>query len=158
MFLVYPRLDPIWTLKTGSLFLFTVSMKDLFLNDGLICILRDFDNVGADEVLGGIKITAKQIYEAKGERVEFKLGPAGGKTEEVPGYMAIRCRRASEHDIQFMEDWKRTNQLAIIGMKPKTIKIAEGITGVSNLRSIITKRTRIAKDGSNAGKKQVSAE
>jgi hypothetical protein len=153
---LFHRLDPIWTIKTGSLFLLTVSMNDLFLNDGLVLILHDFDKVGSDEILGAIKIRAKQIYEAKAERMEFKLGPAGSNTEEVSGHMAIRCRRASDQDIQFMEDLKRASQLAVLGMKPKTLKIAEGIAGVSNLRSIITKRTRIAKDGPNTGKKQVS--
>lgn len=145
----YTSLNPVWTVTTDSLFLLRVDIQTLFLHDGIICILRDFDKFGKNDVLGTVRVCAKHIYDGKGERLEYKLEPPSGKTTEVPGYMAIRCRRASEEDIKFVEEYYSSNQ------QIKKLEIAQGVGGASNLKSIMTKRTRIAKDGPNAGKKQV---
>jgi hypothetical protein len=100
-------LDPIWTLKTGSLFLLTIESKKLFLEEGLNFAIKDFDQFGKDETLGVINVNPRIIYLAQGERTEFKiLPPSGSKSNEVPGYLVIRCRRASEYDQKFMADYE----------------------------------------------------
>ena len=130
----------------------------MFLNSGLQLDLFDFDTLGKNEKLGSIHVPDKTLYQAKGERLEFKLGPPGGTTTPVSGYLALRCRRASEEDIQFIKEYyQKENALSRINKKA-TPQVAEGTTGASNLKSLITKRSRIAKDGKNAGKRQVCLE
>lgn len=136
-----------------------VSAKNLFLNDGIVFLLNDYDKVGKNEILGAVRVSAKQVFEAVGERIEFKLGPAGGKVEEVSGFMAIRCRRASQEDIDFVDEYykseKQNSLMSKFHQSKKEPSIAEGITGASSLKSFVTKRTRIARDGPSIGKKQV---
>lgn len=123
------------------------------MSDGLLFILKDFDKLGGNEKLGVVSVPAKMLYEAKGERMEFKLQPPGYKNCEIPGYMAIRCRRASSQDIQFMEENSKPSFKQFDFLKQA---IAEGKTGAGNIKSILSKRTRIASSGKNAGKKLVS--
>ena len=149
-------LDPIWTLKTNSLFLVTVSIDELFVNpEGLVCTLYDYDNLGKNEKLGYISIPPKQLYEAKGERMEFKLRPCRGHREEnVSGYMAMRCRRATDYDKEFMKDHAASTSRSMFERKKPLLKIAEGKTGAGNIKSLITKRSRVAREGPHAGQKQ----
>jgi hypothetical protein len=137
-------LDPIWTLKTGS-----------FLSEGLLCILYDYDNVGKNEKLGAITIPPKTLYEAKGERMEFKLGPSPGETKDVPGYLAIRCRRATDYDAKFMRDFERGTDSDLLGLKAATSKATATKGGASNMKSLMNRNTKIRRDGEHAGIKQV---
>jgi hypothetical protein len=148
-------LDPIWTLKTDALFLLNVSVKDLFVGEGLVCYLYDFDKLGKNERLACVTIPPKQLYEAKGERMVFKLGPCPGKTTDVPGYMAFRFRRASDSDISFMTEYINRDKASFLGGKKPAVETAEGVTGRGNLKSLISKRSRIGKVGKNAGTREV---
>jgi hypothetical protein len=150
--------DPIWTLETGSLFLLPVEMKDLFLGDGLIFTLHDYDSVGTDEVLGIVVLSPKQVYECTGQRIEYKLQPPPGHFEQVPGHLVIRCRRASNYDIHFMEDFEKVSKSdkEVGGMgSHKFDKLIQSKGGNGGLASIMNKRSRIAKHGRNVGKREV---
>jgi hypothetical protein len=153
VFLILCSLDPIWTIKTDSLFLFTVSSQELFTSDGLVFILKDFDKLGGNEKLGVVTVPAKTLYEANGERMEFKLQSPSYKSRDVSGYMAIRCRKASPSDIKFMEESRvpKSKQLDFLHKA-----VSEGKTGAGTIKSILSKRTRVVASGKNAGKKQVS--
>lgn len=126
--------------------------KDLFTSEGLVFILKDFDKLGDNEKLGIVTVPPKMLYQANGERMEFKLQSHGYKTRQVSGSMAIRCRRASPQDIQFMEEVKKPSSKQFDFLHRAMV---EGKTGVSNIKSILSKRTRIVATGKNAGKKQV---
>ena len=132
-------LDPIWTLKTESLFLLTLASKDLFLQDGLGFVVRDFDRLGADENLGLVRVPPATLYKAKGERLEFKLQPPPGAGGDVTGYLAIRCRRASDGDKIFMEGHKASLTAVAAQEHPTTV--------TSDIRSIVTRREKVEKDG-----------
>lgn len=151
------EVDPIWTLNTGSLFLLTLNLKELFLSNGLTLIVYDYDTLGSDEQLGTVTFTPKQIYDAKGEREDLKLLPPHNKAGEVPGHIALRCRRATEHDIHFMEEFSRPDKKAadILGMN-KLHKSVDSKGGAGSIAAVLTRRTRIAKNGRNTGKKEVS--
>lgn len=71
-------LDPIWTVKTGSLFLLKLTTEELFTSNGLICEVMDFDKFGANDKLGLITIPPKVLFEGKGERLEYDLLPTKG--------------------------------------------------------------------------------
>jgi hypothetical protein len=145
--------------KTGSLFLLEVDTGELFLSEGLLCILYDYDKVGSNEKLGAITIPPKTLYEAKGERMEFKLVPAPGETEDVPGYLCIRCRRATDYDEKFMADFENGADSDILGLKAASSKGSHFKGGASNftslVRGIMGGNTKVEKDGEKAGIKQV---
>lgn len=132
-----------------------VDVGDLFLSDGLLCILYDFDKVGKNEKLGAITIPPKTLFEAKGERMEFKLGPSPGETKDVPGYLAIRCRRATDYDAKFMADFEHGATSDLLGLKAATSKAQHTKGGASNMKSLLGRNTKVFKDGKNAGIKQV---
>ena len=149
---ILSTLDPIWTLKTGSLFLLTLESKDLFLNDGLGFLVRDFDRLGSDESLGFVRVSPGTLYKAQGERLEFKLQPPPGSkhaAEGVPGYLAIRCRRASENDIKFMEGFKASLKAVAAQEHPATV--------TSNIRSIVTRNEKVEKDGTRKVRQDFTA-
>jgi hypothetical protein len=129
--------------------------KELFLSEGLLCILYDYDQLGQNEKLGAITIPPKTLYEATGQRMEFKLGPSPGKTKDVPGYLAIRCRRATDYDLKFMEDLKIGKKSDLLGLKASGDKAIDAKGGASNLKSLMSRNTRIERDGKNAGIKKV---
>jgi hypothetical protein len=141
--------------KTKSLFLLEVDTKELFLSEGLLCSLYDYDKVGANEKLGAITIPPKTLYDAKGERMEFKLGPSPGETKDVPGYLSIRCRRATDYDANFMTDFEKGTDSDLLGLKAATSKAHHTKGGASNIKSLMSRNTKTEKNGEKAGIKQV---
>jgi hypothetical protein len=120
----------------------------------------DFDKVGGDERLGAVYIPPRILFDSNGERMEFKLGPPPGKANEVPGYLVIRCRRATEADVSFMKELKDTERRDAIsdkmGLRNITKEAFEGAGGKGNIASILAKRTRILRDSKHPnGVKQV---
>jgi hypothetical protein len=144
-------LDPIWTVSTGSLFLLRdINIKEqLFKSDGLLFILYDFDKLGANDALGAVTVPPKMIYDAKGERMEFPLEkPPVRCHHKVSGYLAIRIRRASQYDIDFMDQLhsnKNNGTISIPGMK-RAIELDDHSHfkgGKGNIKSMLTKRSRM---------------
>ena len=147
---VFSRLDPIWTLKTDSLFLFTISTRELFLSNGLTFTLKDYDQVGNHETLGVFYVEPKTIFDAKGERLEYKLEPPPGSKhkEDVLGHVAIRCRRASSSDIQFLEEYHASRKRGVLGGRTERAGPKEEIKGgASNLVSYFRRQSRVVKHG-----------
>jgi hypothetical protein len=103
----------------------------------------DYDVLSSDDI-GYFVVPPDVLYKGNGERVEFKLkAPPRSKGGDVPGHLAIRCRRATQYDKDFMEEFKISE-----APKTSTISIAtlsEG--GKSNLMSIIERRVMIDKAG-----------
>lgn len=158
-------LDPIWTVKTNSLFLWTVSTKDLFVSDGLLCVVYDFDQVGSHEHLGQVFIPPKILYEASEERIELALKHHHHNDGPVLGYLAIRCRRASLYDQNFMRELadtrrkeKREEAMPELQKIKNLTKLAtESAGGSGNVASMLARRTKIVKsDEYPEGLKMVS--
>jgi hypothetical protein len=110
------------------------------LNEGLTLIVKDYDAVGRNETLGMAVIPSRQLYLAKGERMEFKLQtPPGTKENNITGWIAVRCRRATENDKSFMEGYHSSMKAATAPAHP--------VTKNSNIRSILTRREKVSKEG-----------
>lgn len=73
--------NPIWTLKSKSLFIWTIDALELFQSeDGLVFEVKDYDAVGANESMGVFGIPPRALYGWKdGERKMFSLKPLLGK-------------------------------------------------------------------------------
>jgi hypothetical protein len=92
-------LDPIWTIKTGSLFLLKVTAKDLFQGDGMDFDVMDFDTIGSDERLGHAHIDPSTLFHCDGKRIQLQLDG-----NDATGSLAVRVRRATKSDEMFMEN------------------------------------------------------
>ena len=114
----FRTLNPIWTLKTGSLFLLHIESKRLFIEEGMNFVVKDYDNLGKHDVLGVCQVDPKVLYKANGERMEFGLGlpphkqqlASVGSEPEKRGILVIRCRRATEYDQSFMAEYRRNEE------------------------------------------------
>ena len=74
--------NPIWTLRTKSLFIWKVDALELFQSeDGLIFEVKDYDAVGENESLGAFNVSPKTLYNWNGERRKFMLKPLIGKKD-----------------------------------------------------------------------------
>ena len=79
---------------------------DLFQSeDGLIFEVKDYDTIGTNESLGAFTVNARTLYKWNGERREFALKPLLGQHDFHQGTVALRARRATAHDIQFIEKY-----------------------------------------------------
>ena len=129
--------------------------KSLLLSDGVKFFVYDFDAIGKDEELGMVVLAPKLLYNSTGERLELKLQPMPGSEKEVPGFLGIRCRRATEYDKHFMFEFKRAEGKGdVFGLKSLEQK-TDSKGGNGALQSILTRKTRIAKQGRNIGMKEV---
>ena len=72
--------NPIWTLRSKSLFVWTIDAMELFQSeDGLIFEVKDYDAVGENESMGAFSVSPKTLYHWNGERKKFSLKPLLGK-------------------------------------------------------------------------------
>lgn len=120
----------------------TVESKKLFVEDGMRFIVKDFDQFGKDEILAICTVNPRVLYLANGERMEIKLlPPNGSKHAEVPGYLVIRCRRASEYDQKFMADYEKLQKKGGVASydHPKS--------NTSLIKTMVTWNKRKEKDG-----------
>ncbi len=171
---VSKSLNPIFTLRKLSLFTWEISARELFLQDqggagGLQLLVYDFDTLGANDLLGRTFIPAKDLYQAKEERLTYRLenpkpGQDGKKkngiarTLQMPlqekkhGTISIRCRRATDYDEEFMKTFtehsKKKDVTGILRKKEEkgTGKFGwkkrkkRGEVGVSGIQSMLEKK------------------
>lgn len=138
-------LDPIWTIATKSLFLLEIRVDELFKSEGLVCVAYDFDKLGSNDPLGSVTIDPGAIFNANGERVEYKLGPLPGRTADVSGYLSFRIRKATDHDKQFMKNYLKSLETRK-KVVSETDKEIESKGGSGNLKSLIMRRSRMNKE------------
>lgn len=102
---VIPKnLNPIWTLQEGSLFLLSTTPEDFFAaSGGMTFIMKDFDQIGSDDVLGSVYVSLDELLKADGERKGYEIIPEKvhrKKKEHRKGILYLRMRQASEEDIK----------------------------------------------------------
>mmetsp|Transcript_20371 Transcript_20371/g.28650 ORF Transcript_20371/g.28650 Transcript_20371/m.28650 type:complete len:485 (+) Transcript_20371:366-1820(+) len=98
--------DPIWTLETRSLFLFTTSLGKFFFHDeGIHFIVKDKGSIGV-RCLGCASVSPRDLYLSAEERKEYDIHELKIGKKKVGyrrGKLALRCRHASDDDKKFME-------------------------------------------------------
>jgi C2 domain len=81
---IYTSLNPVWTLSTLSLFLIETTLAEFFENANFLeFIVKDYDTVGEDEILGSVMISKTELLEGNGNRHEYELKPHTGKNRVV---------------------------------------------------------------------------
>lgn len=122
------RLEPIWTVAKGALFILTVDSLELFEKGGLTFILEDWDKFKSNDLLGLTTVSPAALYRANGERMVFKLS--------TTGYLAIRCRRATDSDKKFIKEYEKSRRAVAVASEeqPKTTNNA--------IQSIVSRKTK----------------
>lgn len=112
--------NPIWTIKTKSVFIFTL-YTDEYFNADLVFEVKDMKEIYLK--LGQVYLSPKELIEANGERVEKKLTNMG---KDPQGYIAIRCKRASQSDVDFFRTPQKQRRAIkknqILSIKPRSSK------------------------------------
>lgn len=107
-------LSPIWTVRTSSLYLLLVNDKEFELSAGLTFEVLTGRGALLPFSHGQVTVPPEIILEGKGERLEFHLkseekegaddtpSKDTDEHEKVQNVLALRFRRATEEDMQFM--------------------------------------------------------
>jgi hypothetical protein len=96
------NLDPIYTIKTNSMFIFTLHPEDYYHSD-IVFQINDFESFSTNKYLGQVELSNEELLTSDGQRIERKLKNLETGTE-TQGYLAIRCKRATQQDIDFVRD------------------------------------------------------
>jgi hypothetical protein len=159
-------LNPVYTLRKDALFLWSTSIKDLFLGGvtagvkGLTIEVCDFDSMTSDDVLGTAVVPPKDIYNAHEERLVYPLLIDGkdGFYVESGGSIAIRIRRATEDDKKFLatyQEYDERNETSGL-LQKKEKKQKRGQHGISFFQSMLeTKVKTFVEDGKKIEKYKV---
>lgn len=110
-------LDPIYTLRQDALWLWTVTMEDLFLGSskggvgGLALEVCDYDSLSSDDTLGTAAVPPEDIYYGDEERMSYPLLAEDGDGYFLPlksgATIAIRVRRATSYHKEFLANYKQ---------------------------------------------------
>lgn len=125
---IFRSLNPIWTVRTGSLFLVETSAAELFSTSGLTFLVKDFDTVTKNDPLGHVGISAPKILEfanlRPGERLEFPLTPLRNHRKAstyLHPVLYLRFRHASTDDLSFLSKLQNMRRRKGIGIYAGTV-------------------------------------
>ncbi|KAL7446886.1 hypothetical protein ACHAXM_011668 [Skeletonema potamos] len=138
--------NPIWTLRKESLFILQVDALELFqADDGLI-----FEVKSKSKSLGAFSVSPRTIYKWNGERKEFALKTLSGKRQYNQGKVALRVRRTTEHDLNFLENYKQSKKTTISNVPDDLLPTLE--TGGSALNKFMNVHKKTEATGPDKGK------
>lgn len=120
---IFRSLNPIWTVRTGSLFLMRTSAAGLFATSGLTFLVKDYDSVTKNDPLGHVVISAHKILEYadlhSSERLEFPLTLLG-QHKKASTYLHpilyLRFRHAAKDDLSFLSKLQNMRRRKGIGI------------------------------------------
>lgn len=148
-------LDPVFTIIHDSMFILTVSAKELFDSDGLLFTVKDHDVGLSNDELGKVRVQAKVLYEAAGERLEYALDPPKRMKNKNAGYIAIRCKRADEYDKKFIEGVKNEKDAkSFLGLESSMQKLVKPSRSGGLGSAMVRSNTRTEKSGAEKGIKK----
>ena len=102
---VSKNLNPIWTLETQSLCLLDATPEEFFGSAGGVkMVLKDYDSLGANEVLGSVTVPLEDLLEGTGEREVYEIVPDPKGPKIKPGAkqpkLYLRFKPASPEDVE----------------------------------------------------------
>jgi len=86
-------LNPVWTISTGSLFLIQTNLTDFFEKAmRMEFIVKDYDTVGSNEILGSVLVNKNEMFSGDGERIDYELETAkyAANSDIVVGKKKVR--------------------------------------------------------------------
>jgi hypothetical protein len=137
--------NPIWTLKKGSLFIWKIDALELFKShEGLVFEVKDYDAIGDDESLGFFNVHPRTLHKwPDNERKIFALEPLPGEKDWKKGRIAVRVRRATEYDVDFMQKYN-SKQKRLLGSPLSPSKMMKS---TDIIKDVLTKNSRKERNG-----------
>lgn len=134
-------LNPVFTVKSNSLFILSVSAEKLYAYNGLQFKVKDHDDFGvSNDTLGFVDVTAQQLYESTSDRLEFELDLPPGKKGKKTGHIAFRCRPATDYDVEFLESLKdETGSDDFLGIRKSMDKMMKPSRSKTKFMQSLTK-------------------
>lgn len=93
--------NPIWSFPTKSLCLITTTPQDLMEN-GVSIDVYDSNKIFKDVPIGTYTVDYETVFRANGERLEYTLVLNKDLKHNKKSKIALRCRKATQKDIDFM--------------------------------------------------------
>jgi Ca2+-dependent lipid-binding protein len=142
---IHNTCDPIWAVDTQSIFILSATANDFFhANAGLTFIVKDYDAVGKNDVLGKVNVSQKVLLEAKGERMECELQVMlknfDPKKAVYPPKLNLRIRPATKEDFKFVKTLFSVKSKKTLGVYANAAFVAPHAHTVNRLKRE-TKRT-----------------
>jgi len=98
------NLNPVWTVDNGSLFILNVSATDFFSSStGLTFLVKDYDGLSSNDVIGKVSISQEDLLQSKGERKEYELATTKKSSTPLKPLLNVRVRPAVESDFKFIQ-------------------------------------------------------
>lgn len=146
------RVNPIYTVKEGSVFIVDVMKAEFLQSEGLRFIVKDYDTVGRNDELGHVQVPPKTLIGANGDRMVFPLSPPKGSKYKEAGVLNLRCRLASKYDRKFL-DYLSSQKGDFMGIDRNTNIVMKPLGGS---RALLKEKSSAAeKTGKDAGIKKV---
>lgn len=96
-------LDPIWTVQTGSLFLLEMDPEEFFKSSSMNFVIKDYDQFGANEIVGSVHVPLQDVLSGTGERQEYPIVPKKefqtSRGQDLKPRLFLRFRPATADDI-----------------------------------------------------------
>jgi hypothetical protein len=66
--------NPIWTIDSGAYFLLSTTPEEFFASSsGLTFVVKNFDPLGRDAIMGFVAVTQEELLKGTGERKEYPV-------------------------------------------------------------------------------------
>lgn len=110
------RLNPVWTIDTGSLFLLDMTPEKFFSSGlGLSFAICDCDVFGQADKLGSVFVAQEELLEGTGKRVEYPI-ILDSKYRKARGCrLVLRFRQATNVDTEFMQTYAELRKKRSVG-------------------------------------------
>jgi Ca2+-dependent lipid-binding protein len=135
--------EPIFTIRQNNLFILDIATKELTESGGITAKVKDYDFVGRNDALGSVTVTAEDVLNAKGERLEYSLMAANGQDA---GFIALRFRPAKNYDRQFLQavsaDSDKKKEVDFLGIERSYEKTMQPFTGPGIIKTMLKKNTK----------------
>lgn len=110
---VHNTTNPIWTVETKSMFLLEMSSEDFFASStgGLSFVVKDFDRVGRNEVIGRVVVPHEELLKGTGDRIVYDIVPEKmqkPKSKQKHSRLVLRFREATADDSEVSRQQDKT--------------------------------------------------
>ena len=108
---VHKELDPVWTLENGALFSVQMAPEEFFASSGgMSFVIKDFDSMGSNEILGTVSVPLEVLLKGDGERTEFLVDTGNLSPKQGVTNLFLRFKKASESDMEFLRVFHNNNE------------------------------------------------
>lgn len=91
--------------------------EEFFLRSNCVTfVIKDYDSVGSDDIIGTVEIDKSEMLNGTGKRVEYEVLleenlKSSGRKQSKEATLALRFKHASQEDIQFLKSFASNSKM-----------------------------------------------